>query len=344
MSKLLLTLFVTMLFSGAAGLAAPTLAQRVVDPSPELNSQVASPDSISAQFDAPVDPASVRIFVNDQDVTSRSTITRSFFSYRPDRAFAPGTVRVRVDYRGSGGDARNATWNFTVAAAPTAQIVSVTHNATASLNTGSTLIVSFNGTSGAQASVLLVEGGTVRELPAREITSGAYEARLTLSNRDRVLDGVAIARLRLNNQSTYAAASAPVILNAPVTAPTPTPTPIPTPTPTPTPTTPDTSTLQPTFTSHRNGDRVSAGFTLVGQTRPNARVRVSVTGRVSVLGINLGQTSTLVDREVTADSSGRFQIDVPAPRLPVPTQYTVRATARSGNETSRETTLTLSSQ
>ena len=337
MSKPLFALLTTMMLTSAIALPPTAWAQRVVEVNPALNSQNVSPTaSISGQFDASVDTASVRIFVNGQDVTSRSTITRSFFSYRPEQPLPTGTVQVRVEYRSTAGEARTTGWSFIVQPPAPAQITSVTHNAIASLSSGSTLIVTINGTPGAEASILLVQDGrTVRELPARELTNGVYEARLALSSRDRVTEGIAIARLRRNNQATFAAATAPVVLNASSTS-------TPSPTPTPQPTNP--STLRPSFTSHRNGDRVSGGFTLVGQTQPNARVQITVTGRVSVLGVNLGSSSTLVNREVTADSSGRFQVEVPAPRLPVPTQYSIRATARSGNETSPETVLSLSSQ
>ncbi|HEY9646947.1 MAG TPA: hypothetical protein V6C88_11285, partial [Chroococcidiopsis sp.] len=98
----------------------------------------------------------------------------------------------------------------------------------------------------------------------------------------------------------------------------------------------------PRFTSHRDGDRVSSGFTLVGQTRPNATVQIEVVSSVSLLDVvNLGG-QTLVDQDVTANSAGEFRITVPAPQLPVPgTSYRIRATATSGTETSPQTEITL---
>ncbi|MBD1910223.1 MULTISPECIES: Ig-like domain-containing protein [unclassified Leptolyngbya] len=326
------------------------LAQRLVDVEPAVNGQnVPSNTSISGEFDAgngpAVDPGSVRILVNGQDVTGQSTITRGFFTYRPAQPLPAGQlVRVQVDYRNVNGDRQTTSWSFTTQAAqPTAQITSVTHSANAgSQASGSTFRVTINGTPGAQASVLLVQDGrTIRELRAQETSSGVYTATLPVGQSDRVQEGVVVARLQRQGQSTYAAAPQPFQFGV-ATQPTPTPTPSPSPSPQPTPS-PTQGELRPRFTSHRDGQEVGNGrFTLVGQTRPNATVDIQVTYRVSVLGVNVVE-QTLVDEEVQADRNGQFQLEVSPPRLPVPgVRYTVRATARQGNETSSETRITLS--
>lgn len=319
-------------------------AQRLVDVEPAVNGQnVPSNTSISGEFDAgngpAVDPGSVRILVNGQDVTGQSTITRGFFTYRPAQAFPAGQlVRVQVDYRNVNGDRQTTSWSFTTQSAqPTAQITSVTHSATTGPQTpGSDFRVTINGTPRAQASVLLVQDGrTIREVTAQETSSGVYTATLPVRSGDRVQEGIVVARLQRQGQSTYAAAPQPFQFGV-ATQPTPSPQPTPTPTPT-------QGELRPRFTSHTDGAEVdSDGFTLIGQTRPNATVAIRVTYRVSVLGVNVVE-QTLVERDVQADRNGQFQLEVSPPRLPVPgVRYTVRATARQGNETSPETRITLS--
>lgn len=322
----------------------PAGAQQVVDVNPQTSSTDVSADtSISGQFQTRngngVDPSSVRIFVNDRDVSSRSTITRSFFTYRPDQPFAPGPVRVRVEYQDQAGEQQTTSWTFTVQAQQSVRISSVTHNAISSLNTGETFRVTVNGTPGAEATVVLVEGQTVREFPARETSSGVYTANLYVERGDRSPGSAVVARLRRQNQTVYAAASQPAIFNASGgssgTAPgSSTPGNGTTPAP-------DT-TLRPRFTSHRTGDRVgSQGFTLEGETSPNATVAVSVTAGASVLGVDLGGQS-LVNEEVTADRNGRFTVEVPALSLAIPgLQYRVRATASDGSRTSPATEITL---
>jgi hypothetical protein len=74
----------------------------------------------------------------------------------------------------------------------------------------------------------------------------------------------------------------------------------------------------------------------VGQTRPNATVDIEVTSRLASLGglINIG-TQTLVDRQVTADENGQFEVEVSSPTIAASgTRYTVRATARDSGESS----------
>ncbi|MBW4653022.1 MAG: hypothetical protein KME20_08340 [Kaiparowitsia implicata GSE-PSE-MK54-09C] len=318
------------------------VAQRVVDIAPASDSATARPDaSISGQFDTvgtpEVDPASVRIFVNNVDVTANSTITSRFFSYRPTQPFAPGAVRVRVEYRNVSGQSRSSTWMFTVQPQVAIQLNSVTHNAVTPLTTGATFSVTLNGTPGGQAAILLVEDGqAVRELTARETSSGVYTASVRVGAGDRLNEAVVIGRLRGQGQTVYGAASQAAAFNV-ASAPQPvSPTPVPEPEP--------VFELRPRFTSHQEGDRVGTqGFTLVGRSRPNATVQVRVVLRASVLGIGLdGQT--LIDETVTANADGRFEAQVPSSALaglPAQLQYRVQATATDGEETSPRTELTL---
>lgn len=356
MKKGLLTILsVSSLLIAPIAMPLRAIAQRVVDVEPAIDSRGISPTaSISGQFEtasgATVDPGSVRIFVNGQDVTNRSTVTRNFFTYRPDSPLAPGVVQVRVDYRTSRGEQRTASWNFTVQAADPIQITAVSHNAIGTSATrGFNFVVTLNGTPGAEASVLLVQDQqTTRVLPARETSAGVYVASLTVGASDRVNDGIVIGRLQEQTQVVYAAAPAPFAFNRstasggtsgggtsgggtsggttggstpPASAADP---------------------QQPRFTSHRSGDRVSGSFTLIGQTSPNATVQVQVTTSVSVLDvIDLGG-QTLVDEEVTANNRGEFRVSVPASSIPVPgTEYRIRAVAQLGNATSSEAELTL---
>jgi hypothetical protein len=359
MQKRLLTLLTTTgLFLTPIALPEVAMAQRVIDINPAVSSQNVSPEtSISGQFEAisgtAVNLSSVRIYVNGRDVTSRSTITPNFFTYRPDQAFPAGAVQVRVDYQTTRGDRRSVSWDFTVQDPRTAiQVNSVTHNAISALAPGATFVATVNGTPGSQATILLIQDGrTVRELPAQEIGTGVYSATLRLQSGDRVNEGIVVARLRRQNQTSYGAASQPAIFNASGSSSTEAPQ-------TGTSGTPSTGSsgsgttgsgtsssteLRPRFTNYDDGDEISgSGFTLEGRTQPNARVRITVTSGVSVLGLNVARETLINNRQVTADRNGNFEIEVPGPRIPVPgTRYTVRATAESGTQTSSETQITL---
>ena len=341
-------------FSQPSSLDSPPslLAQRISDFSPAANSVNVSPTtSISGQFDTTtgigIDLSTVKVFVNGREVTSQSTITNKFFTYLPPQPLPAGQVQVRVEFKNVNGTPRSASWAFTVQQSqPAGQISAVAQDSGgAVLTTGQTLTMTMNGTAGLQGSFLLVQDSrTVREIPARESSSGVYTASLVVQRGDRVTEGAVIGRLRRQGQSAgvFAAASQAVAFNTGSTeggnsggssggnsggSTTP------------------AATLQPRFTSHQEGDRVgSNGFTLVGQTRPNATVQIKIVAGASILGVSIGG-QTLVDDAVTADANGRFQVQVPSIPVAVPgLRYKIQATAREGNQTSPMTQLTLKQQ
>ena len=348
-----LLLAATGLLAGGLTIAPRAIAQRVVDvtPAPQ-NRQVDPAASISGVFNttgAPgIEADSVRVFVNGQDVTRQSTITPNFFSYRPSQPLTAGETEVRVEFTNTRGLRQVATWSFTVQRPqPVAEITSVTHNATEPLGAGATFLATINGTPGADATVLLIDdNGTVRELDAQEVSSGVYVASLAVQSRDRIQTGAVVGRLERQGQTIFAAAEQPVALtpsasaSEDVTTTTISGDEDETTETTDTETDPTTTALaelKPEFTNYSDGDLISgSGFTLVGQTRPNATVDIEVTSRLASLGglINIG-TQTLVDRQVTADENGQFEVEVSSPTIAASgTRYTVRATARDSGESS----------
>lgn len=349
MQKVGSVLLITALLFAASNGITTAQAQEIVDVVPAANDQrVDANTSIAGEFETAtgteVDLNSVRIFVNNEEVTDRSTITENFFSYRPSQSFVPGSVRVEVRYRNTRGEQFSKAWSFVVAPRQaTIRLDSVSHNAVGrTANTGFEFTVTLAGTPGADASVLLVQDGrTVRELDAEETRPGTYVATQTVRRGDRVSEGVVVGRLQKNGETVYTAASQPFAFGTTTSEP---PTSTPT-SPDPDSSSPDTTSdqLRPRFTSHEDGDSVgSSGFTLVGRTLPNATVDVRVTSAFSLLDVvRLGE-ETVVDEDVRANSNGEFRITVPRATIPVPgTQYTVIATARKDGETSSETRLTL---
>lgn len=336
----------------------PAQAQRVVDVTPGVNSQEVSADAlISGVFDTSsgnIDPDSVTVLVDGQDVTSSSAITNNFFSYRPTQPLSPGQHQVQVEYSNTQGQRRVASWSFTVETPqPALAISTVTHNATEPLAQDATLLTTVNGTPGVQAAVLLIENGaTVREVQAQEVSAGVYVASYTLTASDVSTETIAVGQLQRGDQKIFAAATQPIIITASTAAPEVTDTEVGAPADSAAASAPETPAaaventlpLQPQFTSHRNGDEISGdGFTLVGQTRPNARVEVVVESTTGVAGgfISLG-SNTLVDTTVTADLNGEFSVNVPAPPvLTGNTSYAIEATARLGDDTSSTTVLNL---
>ena len=70
--------------------------------------------TISAQFSREVDAASVRVWLDGNNISSRSGISRTGFSYKPPAPLDFGSHTVRVAGNGPGGSPFDRSWSFTV--------------------------------------------------------------------------------------------------------------------------------------------------------------------------------------------------------------------------------------
>ncbi len=356
MKKNLTLSIVTAGFLAASGFSMPAFAQRVADVDPALESEGVTPDSsISGLFEATagesVDPSTVRIFVNDAEVTSQSTITASFFSYKPAQPLPPGENSVRLSYQGGDGQTRTVSWSFDVAQPRQAlEIGSVNHNAASeALGAGATFLATINGTAGANASVLLVAGSQVREVPAQEVSPGVYVATLAVGQGDNFDRGAVLGRLESGGDVLNFAAPQPVRFSGATAA----------------AAGPEVQQdaarnsaeqpesveagealpLRPSFISHNGGDAVTGNFKLIGQTQPNATVEIDASASRSALGgfISVGDDS-LVDTLVRADDMGRFEVQIPGAATGSGTRYSIRAVAEKDGTRSEATQITLVAQ
>ncbi len=325
--------------------ASTTHAQRVVNINPALNGSNVSPEtSISGVFDTsegiPVNSQSVKIYLNEQNVTNQSTITENFFSYKPARPLPAGTHVVKIEYQNTQGQNRVVSWSFTVPKTPAdLEISSITHNATKPLGKGATFLATIKGTAGATAKVLLVEDDQrLVQIPAEEVSQGVYVATHNVNSQSPTNEGIVIGRLQKNNQTIYDAASQGFAFNNQVNS-----------TEAPQVGVGANRSLQPVFTNYQNGDKISTtGFILQGETQPNATVEIEVSSKLPVIGgiisVDLGG-ETFFEQKVTADSQGNFQLSVPAPGGLTPgMKYTVRAIASNQGQKSQPVQLTLVQQ
>ena len=325
----------------------PLRAQRITSPSPAINAEDVEPSSaISVTFQpdngTTIRPDTVKVFLDDTDVTSQAVITGDFLSYRPATDLSPGEHTVRLEFTNSAGDDRQAEWSFSVGTPIVADIESVSHNgANEPLAAGQNLLVSVNGTPGSRVSVFLVrDGSTVKSLATEEVSQGVYVASLPVTDADLTDEGIVVARLEKDSQIRFATADQPLTLVAETAA-----------------TaeevelesagevatgevTPDA--LQPTVTSHQDGDSVSgSSFELVGTTAPNASVKIVGTAENSLGGLISTQRS-LVERTVQADEEGNFSLRVSSGLATISgSVYTIELTASAGGVTSATTTIEL---
>ncbi|MEA2721475.1 MAG: hypothetical protein QOJ39_3339, partial [Candidatus Eremiobacteraeota bacterium] len=122
---------------------------------PERGASVSSRrPTIEALFGGGVaDPNTIRVFVDQLDVTNDSTRSPRGFSYAPRSPLQAGAHRVRVSGNDSNGQPFNRSWNFTsgTSTAVVGQIVNVTPaNGT---TVGNQFVVSGRTTPGARVTV-----------------------------------------------------------------------------------------------------------------------------------------------------------------------------------------------
>ena len=324
----------------------PVRAQRITSPSPTINAVDVEPSSaISVTFQADdgvtLRPETVKVFLDDTDVSGKSVITSDFLSYRPDSDLSPGKHTVRLEFTNSAGEDRQAQWSFTVGTPIVADIESVSHNgANEPLAAGQSLLVSVNGTPGSDVSVFLVrDGSTVKSLATEEVSEGVYVASLPVTEVDLTDEGIVVARLEQDGQIRFATADQPLQLVAETSASAEEVT-LESSEETADEVTPDS--LQPKVTSHEDGDSVSgSSFELVGTTAPNASVQVVGTAENSLGGL-ISTQRTLVNRTVQADESGNFSLRISAGLATISgSVYTIELTASADGVTSETTTLQL---
>ncbi len=232
------------------------------------------------------------------------------------------------------------------------EIERISHDGVArALNPGEILTITMKGTSGVQASFLIIgDKQTIREVRAREINPGTYQSKIPISHRERVVEGAVIGRLQRGKQVIYSAASniftynrnrASIENNQ-----------IP-PSPLPYVTNESESNaatrevnrdLRPQFVSHRNGETIDPnGFILQGQTRPHAEVKITISSRLPLLGELVQiEGDKLIEQTVRANSQGIFQLPIPpVDTAPSGLKYLITAVASLNNQTSESTQLTL---
>ncbi len=327
-------------------------AQQIINPNPAIAADDVDPTTpISASFKTTdgvsVDASSVKVFVNDRDVTSESVITSDFFSYRPANPLSSGRHAVLLEFKNSRGVLRRVTWSFNVGVPVQANIDSVVHNAgNRPLAAGEILLATVTGTPSSSVRIFLVQDGQqLQSLVTEEVSPGTYVSNVLVEAKDSTKEGIVVARLEHQGQVRFATAEQAVQLIEGADS---TPQTLTTQeigdTSTSTSTSVSINELTPRFTSHQDGQTISTSeFTLRGTTRPNASVRIEVTAERSIGGI-ISATNTVADRTVQADASGNFSLTV-RPGAPVAgTIYNVRSQATSGNETSSRVVLQLTQQ
>ncbi|MBC7286900.1 MAG: hypothetical protein H5T86_02430, partial [Armatimonadetes bacterium] len=288
----------------------PTLS----DPSPAPDTAVEGlRPTISAAFrddGSGVDLDTVRMSLDDRDVTRQLTLTSSRCSLQPENDLAPGAHRVVVQAADKAGNAATLRWTFRIATGPARKIVSVAHNAQDPLAAGEVLRVTVVTTEPGNRCWATVGGLTINlnrqqaAQPNRVVYAGSY----TVRPNDKVVRGKLVAHFAdANGREETMDASTPVTLRGDWPS-------------------------GVRITSPAENATITGEFRVEGVAKPGATIRVIVTYRKERILAFQGEVARFT---VKADETGKWQTDPIDPKIPLigmADTYTISAELLDGDQ------------
>lgn len=295
-------IFATLTARGTTLVAASTQPITIDTRPPVLTARFPKPEAtlanlrpnISIEFvdlESGVNPASVRLVVNGQNVTAQASVSAASVSYNPPTPFRPGPVRVELTVADRAGNTLRASWGFFIVT-PDGLITSVTINPASTLTRDDVLTVVMAGAKGGKASFAIQ--GVRAEFPMKESgTKGVYFGTLTVRAEHATTDAPVLVTLTSNGRKSTLPASALVtILAGRPAAPT-------------------------VATSNRSLslEDPTARLILSGTSRPGFRIlgRIGYEARSS----GLAPEGTLGEFLAIADANGRWRASL-GPLVPLP--------------------------
>lgn len=278
----------------------PVIRQRIPAPNSTINN--ARPNIVITfedQGGAGMDVGDTRLFINNQNVTSRATVTDSVVAYNPPEPLS-GRVTVRVILRDRAGNATEDSYAFTIGSVEGSLIRSVTVNPTTPLQAGQVLTITMVGEPGGQASFSIE--GVADNIPMAEATNqpGVYFGSFTVRPQDNVQNSrIFVTFTRAGVSSRVEASARMTMVGQGVSA--------------------------ATISSPAEGASVGAPIVVRGVAAPGSRVVVRIDYRATVVLFALQGTYGEVN--TTAEASGNWQVSVnPSVRIPG-AQLTISAVA-----------------
>lgn len=165
-----------------------------------------------------VRPGAVRLLVNGQDVSARTSISETSAAYNAETPFRPGPVRAQLLVADRTGNSMPTEWVFTILP-PVGVIQSVTINPATPLGAGDILTVVMAGPPGGRATFAIAGLPAVAMRESR--TPGLYFGTYAVAPGQTVLGAALTVTLEWGGGRETAVAAAPVtLLGTPPPAPT----------------------------------------------------------------------------------------------------------------------------
>ena len=264
------------------------LAPQIVQRFPERGQTVNNvrPNILIAFTDAVsgIDPARSRLFVNNQNVTARVSITETALAYSPPEALA-GRVLIRVVLADKAGNVTDEEYTFTTVVPQASLIHSVTVTPTTPLRPRDILTVRMLGESGGRASFTIE--GLEENIPMVEAADqrGLYVGSHTVQRREAsaAQNARIIVSLTRGGVTSQAVVARLMVVATDAVAP-------------------------PVITSPGAGTRVGSPIVIRGTATPGYRVEVQVDYQGALLLFGLRGTYGKV--MTTADAAGAWTVRI----------------------------------
>lgn len=295
-----------------------TILPEIKDVAPEDTSRVSiSRPSIYAVFEdkgSGIEMRSIKLSIDNRDVTAMANVTRNFITYTPSASLKAGTHKVQLIVADKAENRTVAEWQFSLDAATTTGITSVTHNANRPLEPGDTLHVKVLGVAKSRATFSV---GSIKGVKLTETSQGTYEADYTVRKGDDTTGSKLSVRLitPAGEKFSQGATKAIEVKTGKPTAP---------------------KILYPK-------DSTSPSSTLVirGTATPNTKIKLRISYRGKLAGLLTVKGSAL-DTTVTADKDGAWETqEVNLRGIGNGVEYTLTAVSvNASDEESPVTTMT----
>jgi hypothetical protein len=229
-----------------------------------------------------IDPQSVRIFVNNQDVTQQATVTANFVTWRASEDMQPGRYEVRVVARDRAGNQAEQTWTFNVEGTEDL-VTTFAHTGREDVRPGQEIRFRLDGRPG--LTITLDIGDRVRDLPMREESPGIYRAYYTVRETDRFANEPVTARIQTPQGQRFTVEATQRVAEVRTAGADP--------------------MRPPTITQPAAGTTAASPLVIRGTAAPGARVHVRVEYATTMLGL-LRTTGALADLFVDANDRGEW--------------------------------------
>jgi hypothetical protein len=238
--------------------------------------------SVNAMFNDGVgpgiDPASVTLIVDGQDVSHSLTQAGSYLTYTPNADLAPGNHSCELKITDRAGNVNDQKWIFTTAQA-TDLAKSIDAQIPANCQPGQQIAITMVGAPSSQATYCI--GSQVTNQPMTEVRPGVYTANYTIQPGQYFYNDRIMGQIHTQDNQTFAltAPQTLLVMAGPPTA--------------------------PAFSSSLADSIVGKDCTITGTGPANSRIHIWVDYR-SNIGHDLSATGSLYDAIVMTDGNGNF--------------------------------------